>query len=366
MILACAARVRSAEQIRRLAGRKLDWEAVIEQAGRQRLTPVVFAALEESAAEGIPGAVRERLRISSTQHAIHNLKVYAALAEVLAAFSAGGIPVVGLKGIALAKTVYSNLALRPVGDIDLLVRPSDLEAAHDLLLRLDYVPDESVHPQEWYRTTHHHLAPCDGPGGAARIELHHHIHPAPWMALIPIGELWQRARPVAAGGAGFSVFAPEDLILHTCLHLSQGRCFLTGLLDLRDVAEVIAVHGRELDWDLLADRARAYRTAECLYYALWAAEKMLGAEVPAAALRSLAADRRRGVLDDLGLKRLIGHALLRGPESRLPVWVMEDVCGTLLSPTEPNPAGMFFKAAGRRLVQAVMQAAARQPQPATA
>ncbi len=76
------------------------------------------------------------------------LKVYFQIQQL---FNETGIPVVALKGIALAATVYPDEGLRPMGDIDLLVPEGEGMRALDILLKAgakqSYVPRSALHEQ---------------------------------------------------------------------------------------------------------------------------------------------------------------------------------------------------------------------------
>ena len=50
------------------------------------------------------------------------------------------------KGIALAESFYSDIALRQAGDIDLLSRPQDFFRVRDVLRELGYAPQSSFSP----------------------------------------------------------------------------------------------------------------------------------------------------------------------------------------------------------------------------
>jgi hypothetical protein len=55
------------------------------------------------------------------------------LERLLLEFSKKGIEVILLKGAALAVTLYPDNTLRPMGDLDLLIKESDLGAAITLV-----------------------------------------------------------------------------------------------------------------------------------------------------------------------------------------------------------------------------------------
>ena len=56
----------------------------------------------------------------------------------MAALAEADIPVILLKGADLAQTLYPNPALRPMGDLDLLVHKEDLDRAVDLAFQMGY------------------------------------------------------------------------------------------------------------------------------------------------------------------------------------------------------------------------------------
>ena len=80
--------------------------------------------------------------------------------------------------------------------------------------------------------------------------------------------------------------APEDLLIHLCLHLAINHGFgepaLRNLLDVHLVAVRLSP-----DWDAIVDRARTWRLATMLWTTLSLAVELWGAPVPDAALVAL-------------------------------------------------------------------------------
>ena len=58
----------------------------------------------------------------------------------MAALTREGLPVVVLKGAALAELVYQHIGLRTMADVDLLVEKKNLDKAGSILERLGYCP----------------------------------------------------------------------------------------------------------------------------------------------------------------------------------------------------------------------------------
>ncbi len=88
--------------------------------------------------EEMPLVVREHLTKSYYNTLAQNTLMYKELARILETFAAEEIPVIVLKGAALAATVYEDIGLRPMGDLDLLVRPEDLRRAWKAMSALNY------------------------------------------------------------------------------------------------------------------------------------------------------------------------------------------------------------------------------------
>ena len=111
---------------RELEARPLDWELVLERAEAERLAPLLFAL---SDGLPVPAPVRDRLRVAWVSARRSYLLGARQLSELLAAFVGGRVPVMPLKGPALAATLYRDPGLRPFTDLDLLVRSADLPRA---------------------------------------------------------------------------------------------------------------------------------------------------------------------------------------------------------------------------------------------
>ncbi len=118
-----------------------DWGAFVRRAEVEGVAPLVYAAWrtgdEKQETENcrppatfdIPSAAWEQLKASYYRTAAQNTLLFRELERILAEFERMQIPVILLKGAALAQTIYPDPALRPMSDLDLLVHPDDLTSA---------------------------------------------------------------------------------------------------------------------------------------------------------------------------------------------------------------------------------------------
>jgi len=317
-----------------------DWKGVLRAATDLGVAPLVYSTVKSAASPAsVPTDVIEPLARSYYQQAAQNGRLYGELRKVLTAAAQAAIPVIVLKGAAIAERVYGNIALRPMRDLDLLVRREDLEAMNRLLHGLNYVHDESYRPAAWYREHHHHLAPYRRPGGYATLEVHHHIVPSTAPVRIPIEDLWRRAQRASIASTPTLVLAPADLVLHFCIELSCVDCFVGKLRTLCDIAATIECHGDAFDWNLFLEQSADYNAERFVYYSLWLARRLVDADVPAEILQRLERSIPRRSLQDSLLKFVIRSAVRHcAGNAVIPAWFMVRICRDLLAGSGPVAA----------------------------
>lgn len=262
-----------------------DGISLIQQADSRRVAPLLYRRLEQSdLLRLLPSQTREALHEAYLCNLLRNVTIRQQLSEVLRAFQDAGIPVVVLKGAHLAEIVYGDPALRPMADLDLLVRDQDLTRAETLLLEIGYGPMETEGGLDYDR--HHHLRPFVKPG-AVPVEVHRTIERRSGAVAVEIGELWHRSREAVVAGVEARVLCPEDLLLHLCLHTAYNHRFEASLLHLCDIATTVERYGEEIDWPGLAASCERYGAGRFVHCALSLAADLLVAPVPPAALTAL-------------------------------------------------------------------------------
>ena len=104
----------------------------------ERIGPWLYRTLRDRPEVGLAAEFLEQLERSHSQAVRLSLANQACFREVVAAFRAEQIPALVLKGAYLGTFVYGNPALRPMCDVDLLVREEHFEQARRLLERLGF------------------------------------------------------------------------------------------------------------------------------------------------------------------------------------------------------------------------------------
>ncbi|MGQ0548344.1 MAG: nucleotidyltransferase domain-containing protein [Armatimonadota bacterium] len=271
------------------------WPAILHLAHREGVTPLVHAAIGGAATrrrmpggsgEDVPRSVRELLEQSYRYAGNAAEEAYVHLSEVLQALRAAGVAAVLLKGTALARFAYRDAALRPFSDLDLLIRPNDVEAAHQALLVTGYMIAGGA-PTPVDLAWRHARGYFDPRRRRMTVDLHWRYAGYPLLFERAGPGVFARARPVEVNGQQALIPAPDDMLLALGIHFARDLWHgKPRLRYLRDAAEV--ARGHPDAWERLTDTARETpRARSSLYVTLAAAKELLGAPVPTEALHQL-------------------------------------------------------------------------------
>ena len=167
-------------------------------------------------------------------HAALQLARQARLTRVLDLLAADGVTAIVFKGAHLAYACYPDPALRPYVDVDLLIRPTDVDAARRVFERAGHrlIPHVSG---RFVMSQFHYV---DGAvGGPHAYDVHWQIaNPVPFRNALPFDELHASAVPLTVFGRnGLGPSLPHALLL-ACAHRAAhhgGGDRLIWLMDLR-------------------------------------------------------------------------------------------------------------------------------------
>jgi hypothetical protein len=290
----------AATKAARLGGlSEVEWNQVVAVSLHNGVAPLLYSRMKRLAEDRlIPLEMLRELRAAYLATAERNLRLYRELAAVLSAFQQGAIPVIVLKGAHLAKLVYGNIALRPMGDLDLLVKKSDLVGAAAQLRELGYTaaaarldepgPDGQAPPGLELACAHgHHLPPFVRPGAAAAIEVHWTLVDIDLDLDIDVDGLWARAQSVVLAGVPTLGLCPVDLLLHQCVHAGEHHRYLIGLRPFCDLAQILQHYQAEMPWEQVRLRAQQWRVGKGVYLTLRLLGRLLDTPVPEPVLAAL-------------------------------------------------------------------------------
>lgn len=194
----------------------------------------------------------------------------AELAEILAAFEAAGLPVAPLKGSLLATRYYAAPGLRPMNDLDLLVRREHEPRAVELLGQLRYrqVGRSWKHLMLARPEASGPVVDYDGehPANPRSLDLHTQLTEAFWGIRYDLSDqAWAGAQPGRLLGHAALDMPTLVLLQHLVAHaVSDMIARRVRLLHLHDIA-LVAARADRRGWEQLVEAAQSRREQRYLY-----------------------------------------------------------------------------------------------------
>jgi len=221
---------------------------------------------------------RARLQGIQRYYFFRNSLILAAGKRVLARLISEGIDVLLFKGVAVSLKYHRNIYLRPMGDIDVLVRREDVRRAEEILLECGY---SYLYPGRDRSTDIHSHDYVNS--RFCGFDLH-------WYALLESPHpgiddgLWQRAELFDWDGLVVKLMSPEDLILTSAVNgVRDAPIRPQWIYDLVCIVEAEPA----LSWDTVWGEAGARQIRAKVFVALNLVRKMTDKIIPEELIQSL-------------------------------------------------------------------------------
>ena len=278
------------EEIKRILGEKIDFELLLQKSYWHRISVLVARTLMLSYFRDlIPAELQTKLKEIRYHNLARNIVLQDELTRILTLFKNENINAIVLKGAALLDSVYKDISLRPMGDLDILIEEKDLLRAEELVLQQGYQYRVSQQLQDETREDCRHLANLWHKEKNVMLEIHHHIVSPGDPYYFDIEGFRVRAQSTTISGSKAPIFSPVDMLLHLTINFLLDRRFqsVKALGQLCDISEIIKHYGDKLDWDLLEKTAKEYRLTPSLHFVLYACEQLFGTPVPHSFMHSI-------------------------------------------------------------------------------
>jgi hypothetical protein len=259
----------------------LDWDRFVNLCRLHRISSVVWSSLSALPWLNVPASASLRLRRLHERNALISLKQAAHLVLVARMLEAEGIPVLPLKGTAIASTYYSSLSMREAGDIDVLVAPEHaakvdrlLKASgHTRISSKTHLPvDDSFDEDEEFVYHNSYLSPEE-----MNLEVHTRLNPNRELLPCDMGEIIRTGTRFSIGRGSLPAMGDGMLLMFLATH--GARHEWERLQWIYDIALIVqsAQFSTIGEW---IGEARKAGVIHPVLQALLMAHRMLGVDVP--------------------------------------------------------------------------------------
>jgi hypothetical protein len=232
------------------------WAEVSAQAQAERIAPLLYRAVRKE--RWFPAGLLQELRRDYILTAGRNTLIFQELERIVVLLTSAGLSVIPLKGAALIDSVYGTVALRPMFDLDILVRAQQASAAVMLLERHGYARAVAEPRMGTLLDYENEVTLVKTDDIEVPVELHWSLIDSPYyQRVLDMDWFWQTAVPARIGQAAAYSLSVEATLLHLCAHLVLHHRGV-GLLWLHDVAALLHQSQHCIDWEVVVQRADSF------------------------------------------------------------------------------------------------------------
>jgi len=282
----------------------VDWPRFARLLCHNRMAVMALKVIQRAGLSGsLAPAAGQMLKEQADKYESAASKLGEALTTYLHSAAADKLETIVLKGLWLCEKVYHDPAMRPGGDIDLLVRHAQVDACLSLLVKQgvgEYWPNLL---NDEYFTRHHLHQQRSTPDLAVWFEVHWALDHPYTLLTVNYEGIFERSGPAQLLGAPIREMSLPDLVLSLAIHLVKHAVYLPSLPERADLPRIILADGmlmyylditevlktfdHKIDWDLGVQLARAWGAVDILGSVLRVCRQYLDAPVPEEVLSAL-------------------------------------------------------------------------------
>ncbi len=272
-----------------------DWNQVIALSKREGVGPQLYWVLSQSEKYClVPRPCQVQLRAMFAATRLRNEQILQELKSLLSLFEATKLSVVALKGICFALTIYPDIGMRPMVDLDLLVPKPRLSEAMDIIMASDYIEtkpeafpglnDLFNHSVDFYKTA----APFTA------LELQYSlVAEKSFSYAVPSDWFWTQTELIQPfrddiNTNSLLMLTPTAQVLYACAHaMLKHGARNTMLRWFYDLDQLIRVYADRIDWNLLLSQAEEFKWSSGVYAALTETSNLFHSPIPQDVLDAL-------------------------------------------------------------------------------
>ncbi len=228
-----------------------DFNYIREKVREKKIFPLIYYYNKN-----IPEEIRGQFAEDFKKTIFRNLTIIEEAKEVISKLKINNLDFIMLKGWILSQTVYENIGLRPMDDIDILIKKSQKDATANILSSLGYEKCFSRMSKDTYLKREIMLY----------IDIHYEIITFSQLNSVVKWEeedVWRNTRYVEVDGEEVRTLGTEENIIYLCYHLTfQHGCLEP--LSLVDVHKFIECYQQEINWEKVILLSRKINLSSCV------------------------------------------------------------------------------------------------------
>ncbi len=232
------------------------WKYLITFFQYHELLPVLYYNIKNKGLKTSP-EVENFLKQSYYSSSVCNIILLAEFIKIKELFDSANIRFAPLKGIDFLNSLYPDINLRSIVDIDILLDKNQLSKAETLLLEKGYKKNSDISEENLAQYHCHFTYSRTDPSG---IPLHLELH---WALdykrnkNLPIEKILAKAKRIVIKDVDFLQLSPEDILISLVLHQRRFHkpLILKNVLD----AKLLLQKTHAFNWDYVIKNSWEYK-----------------------------------------------------------------------------------------------------------
>jgi hypothetical protein len=234
--------VRSPERIKALKQRliKADPQRLLRLAAIEFLSPLLYYQLK---AFNIPeySKILPQLKNSYMKNTARNVLLLKQIKLLKKRAEQDGIQIILLKGAGLAISVYNEIGLRPMADIDILVHQQHTERIMELMKQSNMHPLFKDTNQNWLYSIKSHIMPYQSDDNILSLEAHTRLFDDRFIQFANL-KPFEDTRTVNWDNTSFLLLDPYRAFIYGLYHIAIHHNFSFRLRDIVDLRYMVSYH----------------------------------------------------------------------------------------------------------------------------
>jgi hypothetical protein len=207
--------------------KNLDWQYIYDISINQGVSPIIYKSIKNLRFnKEIIDAFKEFYDLTYKR----NSRLYKELEKILNAFKKENIDVIFLKGIYLSKYVYKDIGLRPMADIDILIKKENLSKINKILKKNNFIREKDSKKAKLHNSYINKQKKI-------KIEAHYNVNKMNEFFYINPNLFFDQKNTIFFKDIKSYSLNPELELLFMCLHISKhirqdGAISLKWLVDI--------------------------------------------------------------------------------------------------------------------------------------
>lgn len=252
--------------------------SIIQLAQQHGILPLLYYTLKTHTSDIISSEQLSTLKSSYTSIAQRNMLMSMELIHIMKLLESAGIEALALKGPTLAQLAYGDITLRQFSDLDILIKPNDLQEAISLLKAHNYTeayPLTTSQLNSFIRSSHEFT--LFNHTNRIAVELHWRLTSEGFLVQVDKLDFFEDTCFVTLNHKNIQTVDLEKLLIYLAVH--GAKHYWERLEWLVDIAYIVEKN-LNLDWEEIIKMSKKIGAEKILFSTLYLCEALLSTPIP--------------------------------------------------------------------------------------